>query len=227
MDKETVDNNVEIGKKIKKWRKLKDITQSELGAKINKTLSSVQKYEKGDVTIPIDVLNNIAIALNIGIDKLISQKGAYSNKIDDFNEYQYDAFIKLFLSLGYTIEEIPIYLGKNSEGYPDDNWETALILKRDKKILQLNLDDVNILFDDIEKYIDFSIYKKENSQEFKNENIEDIVENNIDEYYTDEYIEKIKEKIGYYGDEYIKPLNTAEKIVWERWKENNKVAEKK
>lgn len=220
-------DNETVGKRIKKWRKLKKITQEQLARKIEMNVKSIQRYETDTNPIPIDVLNNIAIALNIGIDKLISQKGAYSNKIDDFNEYRYDAFIKLFLSLGYTIEEIPIYLGKNSEDYPDDNWETALILKRDKKILQLNLDDVNILFDDIEKYIDFSIYKKENSQEFKNENIEDIVENNIDKYYTDEYIEKIKEKIGYYGDEYIKPLNTAEKIVWERWKENNKVAEEK
>ena len=38
-------------------------------------------------------------------------------------------------------------------------------------------------------------------------------------------IEKIKEKIGYYGDEYSEPLNTAEKIVWEKWKENNKVTD--
>ena len=223
MDKETVDNNETVGKRIKKWRKLKKMTQSELGAKINKTLSSVQKYEKGNVTIPIDVLNSIAIALNIGIDKLIYEKNSITR---DFNEYRYDAFIKVLLSLGYTIEDIPLYTGGfDSDGFPIGNWETALILKKDKKILQLNLDDVNILFDDIEKYIDFSIYKKENSQEFKNENIEDIVENNIDEYYTDEYIEKIKEKIGYYGDEYIKPLNTAEKIVWEKWKENNKVTD--
>lgn len=64
-------DNETVGKRIKKWRKLKKITQSELGAKINKTLSSVQKYEKGNVTIPIDVLNNIAIALNIGIDNLL------------------------------------------------------------------------------------------------------------------------------------------------------------
>ena len=35
MDNETV-NNIKIGEKIRKWRKLKDITQSELGAKINK-----------------------------------------------------------------------------------------------------------------------------------------------------------------------------------------------
>ena len=64
------------------------------------------------------------------------------------------------------------------------------------------------------------------SKNFKNENIEDIIEKNIDEYYTDEYIEKVKEKTGYYGDEYAEPLNTAEKIIWEKWKENNKVTDK-
>lgn len=223
MDKETVDNNETVGKRIKKWRKLKKMTQSELGAKINKTLSSVQKYEKGNVTIPIDVLNSIAIALNIGIDKLIYEKNSITR---DFNEYRYDAFIKVLLSLGYTIEDIPLYTGGfDSDGFPIGNWETALILRKDKKVLQLNLDDIETLFDNIENYINFTIHNLSDSEEFEEETIEQKVENNIDEYYTDEYIEKIKEKIGYYGDEYIKPLNTAEKIVWEKWKENNKVTD--
>ena len=63
--------NEKIGNDIKKWRKLKKLTQQELGEKIDKTLSSVQKYEKGNVMIPIDVLSNIAKALNIGIDDLL------------------------------------------------------------------------------------------------------------------------------------------------------------
>ena len=120
-------NNEKIGNNIKKWRKLKKLTQQELGEKIDKTLSSIQKYEKGNVMIPIDVLSNIAKALNIGIDKLIYENGGFSNKI----------------------------------------------------------------------------------------------ENNIDRYYTDGFIEKIKEQIGYYGSEYIEPLNTAQRLVWEKWKEEN------
>jgi len=40
-------NNEKIGNNIKKWRKLKKLTQQELGEKIDKTLSSIQKYEKG------------------------------------------------------------------------------------------------------------------------------------------------------------------------------------
>ena len=169
-------NNEKIGNNIKKWRKLKKLTQQELGEKIDKTLSSIQKDEKGNVMIPIDVLSNIAKALNIGIDKLI---------------------------------------------YEEDNWEDVLILKKEKKELQLNMEDTNVLFGDIEKYIDFSIHKMENSTEFKDESIEDKIENSIDKYYTDGFIEKIKEQIGYYGSEYIEPLNTAQRSVWEKWKEEN------
>lgn len=214
-------DNETVGKRIKKWRKLKKMTQEQLARKIEMNVKSIQRYETGTNPIPIDVLNNIAIALNIGIDKLIYEKNSITG---DFNEYRYDAFIKMLLSLGYTIEDIPLYKGGfDSDGVPIDNWETALILRKDKKVLQLNLDDIETLFDNIENYINFTIHNLSDSEEFEEETIEQKVENNIDEYYTDEYIEKIKEKIGYYGDEYIKPLNTAEKIVWEKWKENNKV----
>ena len=149
-------NNEKIGNNIKKWRKLKKLTQQELGEKIDKTLSSIQKYEKGNVMIPIDVLSNIAKALNIGIDKLIYENGGFSNKIEN---NKYDTFIKLLSSLGYEIEQFPLYIG-------EDNWEDVLILKKEKKELQLNMEDTNVLFSDIEKYIDFSIHKMENSTEF-------------------------------------------------------------
>ena len=71
---ETVDNNVEIGKKIKKWRKLKKMTQEQLARKIEMNVKSIQRYETDTNPIPIDVLNSIAIALNIGIDKLICEE---------------------------------------------------------------------------------------------------------------------------------------------------------
>ena len=114
MDKETVDNNVEIGKKIKKWRKLKDITQSELGAKINKTLSSVQKYEKGDVAIPIDVLNSIAIALNIGIDKLICEENTQNTSDIKLTDIEY---------IYYEVREINSLMLALEEGIFGTNWK--------------------------------------------------------------------------------------------------------
>ena len=37
-------------------------------------VKSIQRYETDTNPIPIDVLNSIAIALNIGIDKLICEE---------------------------------------------------------------------------------------------------------------------------------------------------------
>ena len=83
-------NNEKIGNNIKKWRKLKKLTQQELGLLIDKNVKSIQRYETGVNPIPIDVLSNIAKALNIGIDKLIYENGGFSNKIENS---KYDTFI--------------------------------------------------------------------------------------------------------------------------------------
>ena len=63
--------NEKIGNNIKKWRKLKKLTQQELGLLIDKNVKSIQRYETGVNPIPIDVLSNIAKAFNIGIDDLL------------------------------------------------------------------------------------------------------------------------------------------------------------
>ena len=118
MDNETV-NNIKIGEKIRKWRKLKNITQSELGAKINKTLSSVQKYEKGNVTIPIDVLNNIAVALNIGIDKLICEENTQNTSDIKLTGIEY---------IYYEVREINSLMSALEEGIFGDNWNPKMYM---------------------------------------------------------------------------------------------------
>lgn len=118
MDNETV-NNIKIGEKIRKWRKLKNITQSELGAKINKTLSSVQKYEKGNVTIPIDVLNNIAVALNIGIDKLICEENTQNTSDIKLTDIEY---------IYYEVREINSLMSALEEGIFGDNWNPKMYM---------------------------------------------------------------------------------------------------
>ncbi len=64
-------NNKIIGENIKKFRK-GHYTQAQLAKKINRTESSVRKYEKGLVEIPIGVLEQIADALNCTIRDLIA-----------------------------------------------------------------------------------------------------------------------------------------------------------
>ena len=67
-----------IGKKIRDARKAKKLTQKELGCKIDKTESSIRKYEKGLVMIPTNVLHKIADVLNLDIVDLISTSSTAS-----------------------------------------------------------------------------------------------------------------------------------------------------
>lgn len=65
-------NNLDvIGKNIKQNRKKMNMTQVELGHAINKSESSIRKYEKGIIQIPLDVLYKIADILDTSIFDLI------------------------------------------------------------------------------------------------------------------------------------------------------------
>lgn len=57
-------DNVKIGNKIKQLRMINQMTQKELAKCIGKTESSIRKYEKGLIEIPLNVLDEIANALN-------------------------------------------------------------------------------------------------------------------------------------------------------------------
>ncbi len=61
----------EIGSRLKQYRKLKGMTQAELGDKIGKTASTIQKYENGIIEPPINVLEQICDVLNVFIGMLI------------------------------------------------------------------------------------------------------------------------------------------------------------
>ena len=56
---------MKIGKRIKKYRKEKGLTQKELGDLIGRSEVSVRKYEADDVTPNIDITYNIAEVLEI------------------------------------------------------------------------------------------------------------------------------------------------------------------
>lgn len=65
-----------IGSNIKAARKAKGITQKELSNKINKTFSSVQKYELDIIQPPVDVIRDIAGALEVNVSELLGVKPA-------------------------------------------------------------------------------------------------------------------------------------------------------
>jgi transcriptional regulator with XRE-family HTH domain len=73
--------NKEItGERIKEQRKSKKMTQKQLSKILNKSESSIQKYESGDVEIPHSVVEEIAQALDTTVIYLL---GYDDNKLDE------------------------------------------------------------------------------------------------------------------------------------------------
>lgn len=77
-------NIKEIGENIKQNRIKKGYTQQKLANEINKSLSTVKKYESGETLPPIDILKKISEALDISINSLIEfmgpEEGTFYNK---------------------------------------------------------------------------------------------------------------------------------------------------
>lgn len=128
MDNETVDNNETVGKRIKKWRKLKDITQEQLARKIEMNVKSIQRYETDTNPIPIDVLNNIAIALNIGIDKLIYEENTQNTSDIKLTDIEY---------IYYEIREINSLMLALEEGIFGDNWNPKMYMDGYNHVLNM------------------------------------------------------------------------------------------
>ena len=66
--------NREIGGLIRNYRKAKNLTQDELSEKICKSKSTISKYEKGEIAVDIETLYEIADALGVHVEQLLSQR---------------------------------------------------------------------------------------------------------------------------------------------------------
>ena len=88
-----------IGKNIAKYRKAKDLTQEELGAKLGVTNQAVSKWES-EVSMPdVMLLPEIATALNITLDDLygiVKEPEKVSVSADDFPSFCHQKLIELF-----------------------------------------------------------------------------------------------------------------------------------
>lgn len=63
--------SIEIGKRIRNFRKKRKMTIEELSGIINKSKATVSKYEKGEIVIDVVTLYDIASALQVHIEQLL------------------------------------------------------------------------------------------------------------------------------------------------------------
>lgn len=73
-----------IGENIKKVRKDNKLTQKQLAELIDKKERTIQKYEKGDIIPPIDVLNKICSELGITLTELIEGKKTLTKELCNY-----------------------------------------------------------------------------------------------------------------------------------------------
>lgn len=60
-----------VGEKIRLYRTVRGLTIQELSERINKCKTTVSKYERGDITVDVETLVEIARALNVPIEQFI------------------------------------------------------------------------------------------------------------------------------------------------------------
>ena len=59
-----------VGQRIQFFRKLKGFTQQQLADAIGKSKATVSKYEKGEISIDVETLNDISQVLGISLAQL-------------------------------------------------------------------------------------------------------------------------------------------------------------
>ncbi len=116
-----------IGEQIRKYRKLKGLTQEELAKKSGLSTMSIRRYETGERIAPQPNLIKIAEALGVHLRDF-----ADHSIWDDFdNQYPIlakeiaasDGLKNYLESLGYTVKENPC--GNSEEGATDCSYEIS------------------------------------------------------------------------------------------------------
>ena len=100
-----------IGDNIKKYRKLNKLTQKELGELINKSTISIRKYEANNIIPSLKVLNDIAQALRIEPNLLVSDdmKGLAQSYLYNMSDDELRTYINRKDFKHELDNQIPLY----------------------------------------------------------------------------------------------------------------------
>ena len=70
-----------FGQRLKKLREKQGLTQTELARKLGKSLRTVQKYESGEIDIPLSMLYSISEVFDVTISFLTNLQASETAKI--------------------------------------------------------------------------------------------------------------------------------------------------
>lgn len=120
-------NKKAIGESIKKFRRHRGITQKQLAKSIEKSESTIQKYESGEVEAPLSVLEQISDCLGLNVIELLEADSG--NFVIEYWKKTDNALSDFCKSLGYEFvshpascnHELLIHYGYSYE-IPNDDW---------------------------------------------------------------------------------------------------------
>lgn len=78
----------DFGQRLKSIRKLRGLTQKMLAERINKSVSAISGYELDAQIPPIDVLESMAVVLNVSLDYLVGIENADAYSARNLNDQQ-------------------------------------------------------------------------------------------------------------------------------------------
>ncbi|MFS1030295.1 helix-turn-helix domain-containing protein [Enterococcus casseliflavus] len=125
--------NKEIGLKMRTFRKKKGLTIDDLAKILCKSKATVSKYERGEITIDIETLYDIAAALSVDIEQLLINREkeiitehknynpAFFTGVNQFYSYLYDGrsnkLIRCVFDITTTGATNKIYMYMNFKDY--------------------------------------------------------------------------------------------------------------
>lgn len=150
-----------IGEKIKKSRSEKKITQKQLAELIEKTESSIRKYEKGLIQIPGDVLEKIAKVLDISLFNLILDE-SIANLWNPKEEYLRENTLVRYRELKEMEKKV---FDKLLNIFSTDLQEYFKLLFNET----MTNEEIETLCEDTQNFINFSLTKLKNLKWFGTE----------------------------------------------------------
>lgn len=99
----------EIGRRIRAFRKMRKLTLDELALIIYKSKSTISKYEKGEISIDIETLYDIADALSVNIEQLLYYKRQVSTATYAKNIPAFLAILHSFMLISMMVVVINLY----------------------------------------------------------------------------------------------------------------------
>ena len=124
----------DIGNRIKKLRKEKNLTQKELGDKLNVHANTISMYEKGNRKVSLETANKLSEIFNVSVDYIIKgkdkeNKPSYTSLDESLlNEEKY-----LNLTLKNLLKDSSMVAFQDYKSWSVEDKKELLLILLDKK----------------------------------------------------------------------------------------------